>query len=68
MNAKLVLPDVQVQNVQGKWVPAIPEPFPLFLGQRCSCGRFFWTREAYRGHYALTHILGLDASRFTRGA
>ena len=54
---------VTTQNSRGEWVPAIPEP--LFLRRKrveCSCGRRFRDREAYRGHYALVHILGMEAS------
>ena len=52
----------QAQNKRGEWVPVPPEP--LFVGFRlrkcqCSCGEVFKTRAAYRGHYALAHILGL---------
>lgn len=54
---------VQVQNSQGRWVPAIP--LPLFVGfglrkSRCDCGRTFKDQEAYRAHYALVHILALS--------
>jgi hypothetical protein len=43
--------------IHGRWVPAIPEPYPLLVRHRCSCGRKFWTREGYDAHYAFAHIL-----------
>lgn len=54
--------DVQAQNCRGGWVPTPPEP--MFVGWRlrkclCDCGDVFPDRLAYRGHYALVHILGL---------
>jgi hypothetical protein len=55
---------IQAQNVRGEWVPSIPEPF--FLGNslrpryRCSCGETRKSRLAYREHYALVHIVGMD--------
>lgn len=53
--------NTSTQNKEGKWVEAIPEPYfhrPFFLNiLSCSCGRMFWTRESYEGHYALRHIL-----------
>lgn len=48
----------KVQNKYGEYVPAIPEPFYGFL-KRCQCNARFFRETAYRGHYALTHILGL---------
>jgi hypothetical protein len=52
------------QNRSSRWVLAIPLPLYLPLGRRrCmipGCGRTFWTRNGYRGHYALAHILELD--------
>lgn len=52
--------DSYTENRSGAYVPSIPEPF-YGLKQRCTeCGRTFWTTEAYRGHYALVHILGLE--------
>jgi hypothetical protein len=45
-------------NARGEWVPAIP--LPLFAWPhryRCSCRRWFWTMNRYRGHYAVTHLL-----------
>ena len=50
------------QNRRGEWVPAIPMPLYLFRPTArvaCQCGRRFRGNEAYRGHYALAHILGL---------
>lgn len=49
-----------MQNVRGKWVPAIPLPF--FRGRpwrrfQCGCGERFRTQQRYREHYALAHIL-----------
>lgn len=56
------------QNKEGKWVPAIPEPYYGFK-KKCThfgnvdsldwCDEKFWTYEGYRGHYALKHILNL---------
>lgn len=46
-------------NTRGEWVPAIPLPYYLVWGCRCSCGEKFWTTRAYEGHYALVHILGM---------
>lgn len=53
----------QTQNDRGEWVPAIPEP--LFVGFRlrkcrCDCGEVRKSRESYREHYALAHVLGLS--------
>jgi len=61
---------VSTQNTAGEWVPAIPEPywggkrFVLFGRRRCQCyeigcKRWFWTKDGFRGHYALAHILKL---------
>ena len=57
----------QTLNSRGEWVPSIPEPF--WIGRRfrsfvpvctqCS-NRKFKDLEAYKGHYALVHILGLS--------
>lgn len=44
-------------NEQGFWVPVIPWAVHN-LRHKCHCGRAYWTKEGYRGHYALTHILG----------
>lgn len=54
---------VSQQNDCGEYVPAIPEP--LFVGWRlrrcrCDCGETFKDRMAYRGHYALVHILAMS--------
>ena len=51
-------------NDAGKWVYAIPEPGTRLLQVQCPglpnkpCRRSFWTKDGYRGHYALAHILG----------
>ena len=51
---------VQIQNKRGEWVTAIEEPYYLGFGRcKCRCGKKFWSLEAYRGHYALKHILAL---------
>jgi len=50
---------VETKNRDGKYVPAIPEPY-YGLRMRCKCGAKFWKRDTYRGHYALKHILRLD--------
>lgn len=56
-------PGVSCQNKRGEWVPAIPESYPIIPSiidkNRCHCGMVFWSEEAYRGHYALKHILAL---------
>jgi len=51
--------DVKALNERGQWVPSIPLPLYILLRCRCECGRAFWTAAGYRGHYALTHVLGL---------
>jgi len=52
--------NTQIQNDKGQWVPAIPEPlYEWFDLKKCKCGRMFWTKEGYRAHYALAHILFL---------
>lgn len=49
---------VQTKNSEGNWVPAIPEPWVVLFGYRCSeCHSYFFTRAGYEGHYALRHIL-----------
>jgi hypothetical protein len=50
--------DVMAQGRHG-YVPAIPLPWQG-VRVKCKCGETFWTSKAYRGHYALVHILGLD--------
>lgn len=56
--------NVFAQNKYGQYLPAIPEPFyrgGLFKWRHeCQCGIVFPSRSAYRGHYALVHILGFD--------
>ena len=47
-------------NRDGQYVPSIPEPWEGIRKKCWECGERFWTREAYRGHYALKHILKLD--------
>lgn len=55
---EVFMPLVSRQNRVGGWVPAIPEPYPMFpSGNRCDCGKKFFTREGYDAHYALKHIL-----------
>ena len=50
------------QNSRGEWVPAIPEPYFLAWGRvRCDCGERFRNRLRYREHFALAHVLGMDA-------
>ncbi len=49
----------QALNRRGEWVPSIPEPF-FGLRMHCDCGAKFWSRDAYEGHYALVHILGMS--------
>lgn len=55
---------MSVKNKYGEWVPAIPEPYWTgFLLRKAQCvycqRKPFNSEEAYRGHYALKHILGL---------
>lgn len=61
----------ETQNAWGEWVPAIPEPL-YGLRKRCMaresfdfgtvpCKRKFWTKDGYRAHYALIHVLGLTS-------
>lgn len=53
--------NTQCQNNMGDWVPAIPLPYYLSFGRvRCDCGEKFWGSKNYRGHFALTHVMGLD--------
>ena len=56
-------------TVNGRWLPAIPEPYPWRFRVGCVCGAKFWTRQAYRDHYVLTHVYAerstLRASRST---
>ena len=54
---------VSTQNRLGKYVPAIPEPFHG-LRKHCECGAKFWSMDAYRGHYALVHILHLEDAKY----
>ena len=54
---------VQVQNRDGQWVPAIPVPYHVWWQKRCECKAAFWTMTGYQGHYALTHILKLGPGR-----
>lgn len=44
-------------NKKGNWVPAIYEPYYHLIRKECECGKKFFTREGYEGHYALKHIL-----------
>lgn len=43
-------------NTRGGWSPAVPEPFHGVFLVTCDCGRGWFTRAGYRGHYALDHI------------
>ena len=54
--------EVHQENSRGQYVPAIPEPF-FGIKKRCECGKTFWTIAAYRGHYALVHILFIEKPR-----
>jgi hypothetical protein len=52
--------EMSCKNKYGEWVPSIPLPYYLAWGRvRCNCGRKFKGEEAYEGHYALDHIMGL---------
>lgn len=58
IDKELINEQCLTQNNEGKYVPAIPLPFYLSLGRcKCQCNKVFWSEEAYRGHYALKHIL-----------
>ena len=48
------------KNKRGEFVPSIPLPFYHLIFKECECGKKFLTEKAYREHYALEHILGLD--------
>jgi hypothetical protein len=51
---------VRVENDDGQWVPAIPEPLHGVPFLRCwTCKAKFLRKRSYRGHYALVHILKL---------
>jgi hypothetical protein len=54
-------PQNMQQNCDGEWVPAIPEPLRGFWWKQCQCEEEFLTMRGYRGHYALAHILKVDA-------
>lgn len=55
----------QVLNKYGEWVPSICEPYYVGWGLKkaecwtCEAHPVFKDAEAYYGHYALKHILGL---------
>lgn len=55
--------EVMRQNSRGQWVPAIPFPFIRSLPPRfrCECGRKFWTRAGYAGHFVLVHVMGVES-------
>ena len=51
-----------VKNKSGQWVQAIPEPYYHLIRKECyfpKCHRKFWTKEGYKAHAALKHILDL---------
>lgn len=56
---------MSVQNKYKEWVPSICEPYFVGWGLKkaqcwaCAEKPTFKSREEYRGHYALKHILGL---------
>lgn len=58
-------PTLNAQNKYGEWAPAISEPlWTGFLLRRAQCWTCkdrptFKSRDEYRGHFALKHILGL---------
>lgn len=62
--------ETRTQNARGEWVPAIPLPLFIAFGRKqCKCGRKFWTKEGYEGHYALAHVLGLlDRREIMKGS
>jgi hypothetical protein len=43
-------------HVNGRWLPAIPEPYYWRVRKQCVCGAMVWTRAGYREHYVLTHV------------
>ena len=51
---------IRSENKRGEMVPSIPLPFYQGIFKKCDCGKKFLTEKAYRKHYALEHILGLD--------
>lgn len=52
--------EIRVLNDRGEWVQAIPLPLFLPVRKQCVwCGVRFLREKAYRGHYALVHILHL---------
>jgi hypothetical protein len=51
----------QTQNKKGEWVDAIPIPSFKFIGYQCECSMRFLRWRNYRGHYALVHIMHLEA-------
>lgn len=69
MDGKFMHGGLRVENKRGEYVPAIVEPLIVrdWFGRlrrdgrsKCVCGRVFRTRQRYREHYALAHVLALD--------
>lgn len=56
------LMDVQVQNKNGEWVPAVPTPIFGAFGKRvrCYCKKWYPNTKRYQEHYAYAHILGME--------
>lgn len=53
--------DVEIQNKEGVWVPAVPLPhFSWFGIRKCHCGKRRLGLKRYQEHYAYAHILGMD--------
>jgi len=49
--------NTQTQTKDGKWIEAIPLAYHCFIGYRCSCGKWFLTRQRYEEHYLYHHII-----------
>lgn len=50
----------QQTNIDGNWVPAIPEPFYFgWIVERkiCDCKKGFWKLQSYKEHYLYHHIM-----------
>lgn len=47
---------METQNKKGEWVKAIPLPYYLIVGVKCTCGCRFLSEKRYVEHYAYKHI------------
>lgn len=53
--------DIEIQNPEGIWVPAVALPLHVFMGfHRCICGATRFGAKRYQEHYAYAHILGME--------